>query len=238
MGYFDCFHTRAKCAIWIIIWIVQFEWSFELQYFGPCIRQITSRCIIWNVQFKWRPEVFSSYASLKSRSEIAVSMPWPLNWDFEAELHDLLTTSTYIPRAAYVQKHIKCELRACLIGRVPRHLLPLWNVKPQSWSLVCTLRNSNIAITSLVCTLRNSNCAIRMIIQIALFALVWNESWILLYPKIWDKRWLFCYEIKICFDWLVFFQLGGMAMGKGHSQSNWKRKLGTWTHSQVYKPLF
>ena len=63
----DCFHTWAKvsnlnyryhsnCAIWIIIgmmvfwtvctckfisrcviWIVQFEWSFEWQYFGPCV---------------------------------------------------------------------------------------------------------------------------------------------------------------------------------------------------------
>ena len=89
-----------------------------------------------------------------------------------AELRDLLTTSVYIPRAAYVQKHRKYELRACLIhGRVPRHLLPLWNAKPQIRSLVCTLRNSIITITSLVCTLRNSNCAIRMIIQIVHFAL-------------------------------------------------------------------
>ena len=54
----------------------------------------------------------------------------------------------YTARCIYVQKHRKCELRACLIGRVPRHLLPLWNAKPQIQSLVCTLRNSNIAITS------------------------------------------------------------------------------------------
>ena len=40
------------------------------------------------------------------------------------------------------------------------HLLPLWNAKPQIWSLVCTLWNSNIAITSLMCTLRNSNCTL------------------------------------------------------------------------------
>ena len=32
----------------------QFEWSFQRQYFGPCIRQITSRCVIWNAQFKRR----------------------------------------------------------------------------------------------------------------------------------------------------------------------------------------
>ena len=35
----DCFHTRAKC----IIWIAHFEWSLERQYFGPCVCQITSR---------------------------------------------------------------------------------------------------------------------------------------------------------------------------------------------------
>ena len=43
-----------------------------------------------------------------------------------AELRDLLTTSAYIPCAAYmyVQKHRKYELHACLIGRVPRHSSP------------------------------------------------------------------------------------------------------------------
>ena len=32
----------------------QFEWSFEWQYFGPCVRKITSWCVIWIAQFKWR----------------------------------------------------------------------------------------------------------------------------------------------------------------------------------------
>ena len=127
---------------------------------------------IWNDG----PEVFSSYASCKSCSEITAWMSWPLNCDMGAELSDLLTTSAYIPRAAYVQKHRKCELRACLIGRVPRHSSPLWNAKSQIRSLVCTLHNSNIAITSLVCTLHKSECAIQMIIQITLFALVWKHS--------------------------------------------------------------
>ena len=54
--YYDCSRTRAKCVIWIIIWIVQFEWSFERRYFGPCVRQIISRCVIWNAHFKWRSE--------------------------------------------------------------------------------------------------------------------------------------------------------------------------------------
>ena len=42
-------------------------------------------------------------------------------WFGGAELRDRLTTSAYISRAAYVQKHRKRELFACLIGRVPRH---------------------------------------------------------------------------------------------------------------------
>ena len=48
------FSHDAKCAIWIIIWIAQFELSFEWRYFGPCVCQITSWCVIWNTQFKWR----------------------------------------------------------------------------------------------------------------------------------------------------------------------------------------
>ena len=44
------FTREQECVIWIIIWIAHFEWSFERQYFGPCVRQITSRC----VHFKWR----------------------------------------------------------------------------------------------------------------------------------------------------------------------------------------
>ena len=51
-----------------------------------------------------------------------------------------------------------------------------WNAKSQILSLVCTLRISNIAITSLVCTRRNSKCATKIIIQITRFALVWKQS--------------------------------------------------------------
>ena len=41
--------------------------------------------------------VISSDASLKSRSEITVWMPWPLNCDLGAELRDFLTTSADKP---------------------------------------------------------------------------------------------------------------------------------------------
>ena len=51
--HYDCFHTRAKCVIWIWIRKAYFELKFKRRYFGPCVRQITSRCIIWNAHFKW-----------------------------------------------------------------------------------------------------------------------------------------------------------------------------------------
>ena len=50
----DCFHTTAKCVFWILIRNAHFELKFERRYFGPCVRQITSRCVIWNAHFKWR----------------------------------------------------------------------------------------------------------------------------------------------------------------------------------------
>ena len=154
---------------------VQFEWSFELRIirmtvFGPCVRTFALRCVIWIAQFKSDgPEVFSNDASLKSRSEIAVWMPWPVNCDLGVELRDLLTTSAYISCAAYVQKHRKCELHACLIGRVPRHEPRFFSctgmLNPKfgfASSLVCMLRNSNIAITILHCNFES--------------ALVWKQS--------------------------------------------------------------
>ena len=124
------------------------------------------------------PEVFSSYASRKSRNKIAVWMPWPLNRVLGGGANcDLLTTSAYIPRAAYVQKHRKCELHACLIGRVPRHSSPSGMQTPKFGrsSLVCTLRNSKFAITLIVCTLRNSKYAFRIKIQNTHFAVMWKH---------------------------------------------------------------
>ena len=137
----DCFHTRAKCVIWIWIWNAHFELKFERQYFGPCVRQITSWCVIWNAHFKWRSGgVFLSYASLKSRSEITVWMPWPLNRDLGGGAkwpanHFRLYTACCICTEAQ-------EMRApcMLIGRVPRHSSPAGMQNPK-FSLVCTLRN-------------------------------------------------------------------------------------------------
>ena len=82
-------------------------------------------------------------------------------------------------RALHMCRHIEnaSSVHVWLAG-YPDILLPLWNAtcKSQIRSPVCTLRNSNMAITSLVCTLRNSNCTIQVIIQITHFALMWKQS--------------------------------------------------------------
>ena len=125
------------------------------------------------------PEVFSSYASLKSRRKITVWMPWPLNCDLGGGAmwpsnHFRLYTAHCICTEAQ-ETRAPCMFDWQGTQTPATQVLPLWNAKSQIRSLVCTLHNSNIAITSLVCTLRNSNCAIRMIIQITHCALVWNS---------------------------------------------------------------
>ena len=112
------------------------------------------------------PEVFSSYASCKSRSEITVWMPWPLIRDLGGG-------------AKWSSNHFRLYSARCICTEAQEMRAPCmfdwqgtqtffsgWNAKSQIRSLVCTLRNSNIAITSLVCTLHNSNCEFQMIIQI------------------------------------------------------------------------
>ena len=148
--------------------------KIERQYFGPCVRQITSRCIIWNAHFKWRSGgVFKLRISqitqrnhcmnaLTSKSWFGGGAKWPSN-------HLRLYTARCMCTEAQ-------EMRApCMFDWQGTQTFSRWNAKSQIWSLVC---NSNITITctSLVCTLRNSKCAIQMIIQNTHFALVWKQS--------------------------------------------------------------
>ena len=140
----DCSYTRAKCVIWIWIRHAHLELKFERQYFGPCVRQITLRCVIWNAVSIDGPEVLSSYASRKSRSEITVWMPWPLNRDLGGRAKWPSNHFHQYTRAAYVQKHRKCKLCACLIGRVPRHSSPAGMHNPKlGLSAYFKMRNSN-----------------------------------------------------------------------------------------------
>ena len=124
------------------------------------------------------PEVFCSYASRsKSRSEITVWMPWPLNCDLGGGAKWPSNSLPPIYRVLHMYRSTgnASSVHVWLAG-YPDILLPLWNAKSQIRSLVCTLCNSNIATTSLVCRLHNSKCAIQMIIQFTHFALVWNQS--------------------------------------------------------------
>ena len=177
----------------MIIQTAQFE-SFEWRdgILNHVHAKFHLRCVIWIEQFKrqsggvfqWR---ISQITQQNCRMNALTSKL--LIWG--AELRDLLTTSAYIPHTAYVQKHRKHKLRACLTGRIlrhaPRHLLPLWNAKLQIQSLMWTLRNSNILQLLLsLCTLHNSNCAIQTIIQIAPFcSRVKNSHYFLQFCRRW-----------------------------------------------------
>ena len=146
---------------------VHFELKFERRYLDRVYAKLHR-----DASFEMRisndgPELFSSYASRKSHSEITVWMPQPLNRDLGAELSDLLTTSAYIPRAAYVQKHRKCELRAYLIGRVPRHSSP------------AGMRNPKFGLSCFHCVIQISQLllsCVHCVNQITHVALVWKQS--------------------------------------------------------------
>ena len=49
-----CFHSTAKCVFWIMIRNAHLESRFEIRYFGPCVRQKTSRIVIWGAHLKSR----------------------------------------------------------------------------------------------------------------------------------------------------------------------------------------
>ena len=104
------------------------------------------------------PEVFSSYASHKSRSEITVWMPWPLNCDLGG---GAMWPSNHFRLYMYRSTGNASSVHVWLAG-YPDILLPLWNANSQIRSPGCTLRNSNIAI--------------QMIILITHFALMWKQS--------------------------------------------------------------
>ena len=145
MPVWDYFHTRAKCNL------------NDHSNDGILDRVYANLCR--DAQFKWR-----SRGIFQWRISQAAKMPWPLDCDLGGggmwpSNHFLLYTARCICRDAQ-ETWAPCMFDWQGTQTRATHLLPLWNAKPQIWSLVSILRNSNIAVTSLVCTLRNSNCAL------------------------------------------------------------------------------
>ena len=100
-GHYDCFHcTRARCTVWMIIWMTVF--------FTVCMQNyiVMRNCAIQMTV----PPRNRRMNALTSNLWFGGRAMWPSN-------HFRL----YIQGTAYVQKHRKRELHACLIGRVPRH---------------------------------------------------------------------------------------------------------------------
>ena len=88
-----------------------------------------------------------------------------------AELSDLITTSAYIPHAAYDcterQKRRKCELHACLIGRVPRNSSPAGMQNPKfglSW-VHCVIQISQLLLSCVHCVIQNAHFELKFKIR-------------------------------------------------------------------------
>ena len=75
-------------VIWIWIRNARFELKFERGEFGPCVRQITSRCVIWNAQFKWwsRPSFELRISNYESRCDLVYTQSKILSLESSFEL--------------------------------------------------------------------------------------------------------------------------------------------------------
>ena len=171
-------HLNASLRLFSHESKVQFEWSFEWWYFGPCVCKIMSRCAIQMTVQRYFP--------VTHLSNHAAKMPWPLNCDLGGggmwpSNHFRLYTVRCICTEAQ-ETWAPCMFDWQGTQTRAMHLFPLWNAKPQIWSLVSILRNSNIAVTSLVCTLRNSNCALCSRVK-------WWHSYLL---RWWHDTYRFC----------------------------------------------
>ena len=85
MLIYDCFHTTAKCVFWIVIWDAHLESRFEIRYFGPCVRQITSRFVIWDAHLNSRSKgVFelriSNHESRRDLANTRSKIPYFESW--------------------------------------------------------------------------------------------------------------------------------------------------------------
>ena len=127
----DCFHTRAKCAIWMIIWIAQFEWSFEWQYFGPCVRKSISRCVIWIAQFKWWCRwSLIIFSHCPKETGIILANDFQAHPGFVSFCHGVIEASSFF---FYVQKDSTHRKKTTSTGWI---LLPLkyeWLNRKRKW---------------------------------------------------------------------------------------------------------
>ena len=170
--------TKATLRVFTREQSAQFEWSFELRIiritvFWPKCTQISITKHNFNLNSAIQMMVWSCFP-VTLLSNHAAKSHWPLNCDIGgAELHDLLTTSAYmyIPRT-----HCTCTWNASSVhvwlGGYPD---TNYASSPRSGMLN---RKSSFA-SSLVCTLSNSNTAITILHCNFKSALVWKQSYLL-----------------------------------------------------------
>ena len=95
----------------------------------------SSRSVIWIAQFKWRVwRCFPSDVSLKSSSQIAVWMPWPLNCDLESGatwLYNHFHLTAHFSNRNSITNEIPISMSEEHRNE-PHFFSPLWNAK--SWT--------------------------------------------------------------------------------------------------------
>ena len=140
-----------------------------------------SKCAFWikirNASFEMRisndgPEVFSSYASRKSHSEITVWMPWPLNCDLGGG-------------ARWPSNHFRLYTARCICTEAQemRALCMFDWQGTQTFFSRSGMLNPKFGLSCVHCVIQISqllllcvHCVIQMTNQITHFALVWKQS--------------------------------------------------------------
>ena len=155
---------HSNCTSLKIIWMT---------VFGPCVRQITSRCVIWNAQSKWRSGCVFQWCisqimqrnrhmnALTSKLWFGGGAMWPSN---PFLLHVGYTARCIMYRSIWNASSVHVWLG--LIGRVPRY-------EPRIFSRSRML-NRKFGLSCVHCVIQISqlllscvHCVIWMIIQIA-----------------------------------------------------------------------
>ena len=113
------FTREQKCAIWIIIQIVQFELSCEWRYFGPCVRKFTSRCVTWIAQFEWsfefRMTVFwtlctQNYIAMRDLNCAIQMTVWTIIWIAQFKLRIAMWFGVHGPKYRHSNDNSNCSI--------------------------------------------------------------------------------------------------------------------------------
>ena len=169
------FHKDVTLATIPTLWLFSHDGKVRILNFNSrCASRMkirktvfwtTSRFVIWDAHLKsWSRGVFELCISQITQRNRCMNAMTSKSCFGGRSYCDLLTTSAYIPRAAYVQKHRKCELHACLIGRVPKHSSPagMQNPKFGRSCVHCIIQISQLLRSCVHCVIQNAHFELKL----------------------------------------------------------------------------